>query len=235
MKLTIDFQHKEYFLRQGMIEFESLLSVESLDLLKNEIYLTLSERSKMAADRLPLQSAEKLFLLGRDLWRLRPSIRKIVLQKQKAQIAYELTGKKPLRIAFDQFFPKSGSKASFSKIQDHYHNLLRKKMTLSEFSSIQGVTCGLMLCLESGGAHVSSVPTIFSSTTGNGIYLSPDYLIDFSQIYEQDACSYLLIVYCDNSAVYIHREEDIYMEMMRDLGYTFGDKLKDPLHPILLR
>jgi hypothetical protein len=177
------------------------------------------------------QTPEKIFITGRDLWRSHEAIRKVVTQKRLAQIASELTEQKPVRLGFDELFSDPGS----IKMQDSYHQLLEKKMKLSDITSLQGTICGLMLCLQGSGVQPCEVPTAFSTTAGNGIFLSPDFVIDFQELYERQGYLYILIVYCQSSTVYIHQSLDPHAHALKALGYTYGDKLKDKLNPILIR
>lgn len=47
--------------------------------------------------------------------------------------------------------------------------------------------------------------------------------------------SYLLIVYAENSATYVHKNQDLHAHLMKELGYVYGDRLKDKIHPLLIK
>jgi hypothetical protein len=91
MKFTIDSEQKKFFLKERHIEFESLLhEAERCALLK------------MIAENSPPITFFEQTLLSRSA----PSIKKIIRRKQLAEIVYELTGDRPLRLACAQGFYK---------------------------------------------------------------------------------------------------------------------------------
>lgn len=77
MRLATSFTHREFFFKNGCIEFESLISLEECSLLLSKP-------------------------LGRDLWRKDSLIKKISTRRQFGEIATVLSCKKMIRIAFDQ-------------------------------------------------------------------------------------------------------------------------------------
>lgn len=76
MRFTTSFEHRDFFSKNGYIEFEQLISLDECALL----------RSKTA---------------DLDLWRQDPLVKKISLRSQYGEIASELSHKKILRIGFD--------------------------------------------------------------------------------------------------------------------------------------
>jgi hypothetical protein len=46
---------------------------------------------------------------------------------------------------------------------------------------------------------------------------------------------FLMIAYCDKYSQYLYEERDPQVHFLKSLGYVFGDRLSDRLHPILLR
>lgn len=47
--------------------------------------------------------------------------------------------------------------------------------------------------------------------------------------------TYLMVAYCDKYSQYLFEERDPQVHFLKSLGYVFGDRLNDQLHPILLR
>lgn len=223
MKYTIDSNHRDYFLEHQAIEFDALIDP-----------IKLSSLHQALSRVLDTPYSDKIFIQGRDLWRSSDFIRKVVTQKKLAQIASDLTEKKIIRLGFDELIPTPGSTPGSNNATDPYHNLLDKKIKLAEFTGLQGVLSGLVLCLQGGGAEALGV-TPFSTQPGNGVFLGPDFEIDFKELYERPGYLYFLIVYCQSSTVYVYQANDPHPQVMKALGYSYGDTLKDKLNPILLR
>jgi hypothetical protein len=235
MKLVVDANHKEYFEKHQAIEFEGLLGGPQLEALQMCLKISLSSRIDADLNKLDSTPQQKLFMAGRDLWRTDPFLSKIVRQKQLAEIASELIHRRPIRLGYDQFFPCPSMKL-LPHQQDTYSQLLMKEATLQEISAMQGVLCGLMLCLESNPSAVSAMETsIFSPKAGNGVFFNAERKISFQEIFERQGCSYLLITYVGIHSVYMLNLQDPQVHNLKSYGYVFGDKLSDKLHPILYR
>src|SRR5689334_6697173 len=95
--LTADLRH--FFEKHRWIEFEGLLSIQESAQLKQEADKTLNERFAT--------QTENRFLSGRDLWRDNPKIKKILFRRNISELASTLFNARPLRIAYDQYFPSS--------------------------------------------------------------------------------------------------------------------------------
>ena len=63
----------------------------------------------------------------------------------------------------------------------------------------------------------------------------PRISIPFAELSQNPDSLYLLIAYVSDSAVYILNEQDPHVHFLKSLDYTFGDKLKEKTHPILIR
>lgn len=67
-------------------------------------------------------------------------------------------------------------------------------------------------------------------TDGSGaFYLPSTPLPDFEE------GPFFMIAYCDKYSQYLYEERDPQVHFLKSLGYVFGDRLSDRLHPILLR
>lgn len=225
MKFTIEGSHREFFEKNHRIEFESLLTFSQTGVLRERIHDALALRSKNRG------TAEEQFNHGRDLWRLSGDLRKTIMQQRFSEIAYELMGIKPLRIAYDQYFPFPDAQA---KEGSSYQNLICSGLTLQELSCVQGVVCGLMLCLSGEGAAEAST-SLFSQKAGNGVFFDAKFPLDFKDLYQRQGNEYLMITYAHSSSVYILNRNDPHTHEFKNLGYNFGDKLTDKLHPIIYR
>lgn len=232
MKFAVASEHRDFFNKNGYIEFAELLSADQLARLNEDIRQALVNRLKLPShaflERLP---PSELFNQGRDLWRELPAIRKMVFNPSFAEIAYEFCQERPLRIAFDQFFPASMPKNGLSEKISNYQKLLTATLSLKDLSPIQGTIGGLLICVK--GDAQSPSTGIFPTTTGHGVFLSIEHPLDFNQLNSE--CDYLMITYAIKKSVYIVNQNDPLGHALKQCGYTFGDALKDKHHPFVLR
>ena len=236
MKFATASEHRDFFQKQGAIEFEGLISSEQLKQLNKEINSTLSAHLKIAPSDLKKQTSQTLFMNGRDLWRDQPNLKKIVWQKIFSEIAAELIEAKPLRLGFDQYFPSPSRFGLSDNESRSYDDLLNKKLPLIDISSLQGVLCGLMLCTFAPVAEAEAIPgDIFSTTAGNGVFFAPETPLAFDRMRNLMGNNYLMLVYVQQTTVYVPGQEDPQTHALKKLGYTYGDKLNDKLNPIIYR
>jgi hypothetical protein len=227
MKLTLGKDHRHHFEKEGVIEFDGLLSASQLESINTAI-----------------ESLPKILSQGRDLWRTIPAIKQLVMRTSLAHIAEELMLRSPIRLAYDQLFifPKSSEPSAFAEVtsKTDYLAMDAKPITLAEMSCIQGLFGGVMLCLKGPDKlplqSEKINPTPFSLKAGNGIFLAGDLLLNWPALFAvRSGATYLLITYCEECSVYIHEDRDPCRHSLRDLGFSFGDRLNDRTHPILKR
>lgn len=235
MKFAIISEHREFFQKEHTIEFEGLFTAVQLSQLVSSIDESLADQLIVSGDELPQLSPGKLFMAGHDLWRSSPQIKKLVAQKQLAEIAAELIEQKTLRLGYDQLFPEFRGRIYKTAVSDAYHQLLNTQLTLAGISSIEGVQCGLMICLKGDGTAPADHGTVFSKIPGSGVFFHPDAPLDFHHIQQHPLHSYLLIVYARNNATYKLNEIDPHTYSLKHLGVTFGEKLSDKFNPIVYR
>lgn len=233
MKFATASEHRDFFRKNHLIEFDHLLLPEQADLLVKGIENALAHRLKISPEKVKDTPSEKLFLAGRDLWRENVSVKKLILQSSFGEIASELIEEKPVRIAYDQLIPKKPNFV-YSNKEEKYYSFLHTKHTLIEMSGLQGMLCGLMLRLSpSTQTAEPATPSLFSNTMGSGVFFRPDIPIDFLTLPQQS--SYLLITYCRATTVYTLQQEDSHPHELKKYGYSFGDKLTDALNPVIFR
>jgi hypothetical protein len=243
MKFTIASEHRDFFQKQGAVEFEELIRPSHLEELFLSLKEAIAERLSVTLERLPWQHPDKMYMVGRDLWRTHPSLKKLILQNHLAEIAAEILEKKPLRYGYDQFFVSAlkNGRAADEERENAYIKMLRHHSTLEELSCLQGISCGLMLCLhsevdQSVSKKESEGPiNVFSPRAGSGVYFSSNVMVDWKQLLHYPNNCYLLIVYTPATSVYFLQEGDLHTHSLKRLGYSFGDKLNDRLHPIVCR
>lgn len=227
MNFSVIGEHRDFFRCHHWIECEGVVSPTQLEVFSKEIVKGLSTRIK---ERRGITDPNLVFAAGRDLWRALPVLKKIVTQKSLGQIASELIEHKPLRLGYDQFFPSLGDSSG------PYEKFLDQTLTLEELSSIQGVLCGLMLCVTPPhtDAPESMSTNVFPANVEDGVFFAPNLPIDFS-VLKAIGGEYLLIVYVDAKATYCRQECDPNGHSFKDLNYSYRDKLLDTLNPIVYR
>lgn len=234
MKFTVDSNHLDYFKKNNAIEFDAVLTEKQLANLREHTKRVLAFR--LEGEKM---TPENLFKAGRDLFRADAGIRNIVTQKHLAEIAFELTQQKPLRLGYDQFYPSFPPMPSFiNQNQNPYFQFLSSQPTLLEMSSIQGIQCGLMICLraEEEKQNEQDASLIFSNKPGNAVFFNPSAIVNFDRLTSATGeSSYLLIVYVHAVSVYVLNTMDLNTHNLKTYGYSLGDRLSDKLNPVVLR
>lgn len=239
IKLAIAKEHRQYFEKHQFLELEGILSESQANLLRRDIRGAMSKYVSLNKQ----VEAENFFAAGRDLWRKNKSVAKVAKEKTLAAIAAELMRVKFLRLAYDQYLPafpeETNSLAkSFSDADSGYVCFLQKKNTLQELSCIQGLVCGLIICLSSSQnleEEQANEDAPFPKKAGNVVFFSGQKVIDFSELEKRAGQEFILIAYADKSAVYAYNENDSHLHAFKQLGYVFGDRLNDTLNPVLFR
>ncbi|MBA3237390.1 MAG: hypothetical protein H0T62_03450 [Parachlamydiaceae bacterium] len=240
IKFALSKEQRLHFEKHHFLEIEGMLESEQLQLLKNEIHGLTRQSSSKIDEWVTLSETEKQYANGRDLWRKSTAIKKFALSKQLAKIASDLTGIKFLRFGYDQFLPSIALPAHSTPEEStsKYSFWIKKKAPLGEHSSIQGVVSGLLLCLNNPESEftVPSVDnSIFSSTAGNIIFFSSEKEVNFSELQKRPGQEFFLITYAEKVSIYVHNENDPHLHAFKQLGYVFGDRLKDDINPVLCR
>jgi hypothetical protein len=231
MNFTVIREHREFFRKHHWIECEGVLSQDDVKRLSEGISLVLADSKEVKAVDFVSAFDKNSFEIGHDNWRGRPLLKKIILSRGLAGIAGELIEQKPLRFGYDTLFPLVGQ----TPRKNVYENFLKTTPTLEEMSCIQGVLCGAMLCLSASEieANIGLTTSLFSKIPGNAVFFSVDWPLPLHEIYQNPGFTYLLIVYVKANAVYFSQQGDPHLHYFKSLGYNFGDRLREPLHPIV--
>jgi hypothetical protein len=232
MRFATAKEHRDYYEKNGYIAFDSLLTSAQLEVLTEGLHKTVEERAMTPALRLRRQFSDVKFAVGRDIWRSHEGAKKIILQKGLAEVASDLFQTHPLRIIYDQFLPSRGKFPASTKEEESYSQLLGLNASLEEMSAYQGIVGGIIICLK---ALEETENPLFSSKEGLAVFIHPQHVIDFSPLQSTVNGEYLLIVYGQKKTVYIKNERDPHVNHLRNLGYQFGDRLSDNIHPYILR
>lgn len=251
MKFAITAEQRQFFHQQQLLELEGLLTMQQVEYLTTNINKVALQRKDAGAVKFKSLPAKDLFMAGHDIWRSDANVAKIVTDIKYAAIVAELTHTKILRLGYDQWFPPNtasqdkSSRSPLPLIKDAqprksevspYTRLLSKSASLRNVCCLQGVRCGLMLCLsDSEQPQDGSYEGVFSHRAGCGTFIAPERAIDFPTLMQRAGQQFLLIVYTEKTALYTMREEDPHVHELKRLGYVFGDRLNDSLHPIIYR
>lgn len=234
-------EQKKFFQHHGAIAFEQLWDEQQLTSVCDALDAVLAMRLGSTIPAIKRHSSQQRYLVGRDIWRGSTFLKKTVTNAALADLAAELFDKKPLRLAYDQYLPEWQPSTHYhSAEQSHYSDLLKRRLSLEEVSSVQGVIGGLLICLKTPIMGSESFPEELQWMTwprrsGSGVFFKGSAPLDFRIITQWQGASYLLIVYCRDSSVYIVQNNDPQLHALKYIGYNFGDRLNDKLNPIVIR
>ncbi len=194
MKFAVDQTHLSYYKLHGMIGFEEVLSEDSVKQLLSAIKIKPTED-------------------GRDVWRQDPLVRSLITSRPLVEIASQLADQKILKLGYDQWIPRPQA--------GPYAPFFSGKGSLNDFSSFQGIVCGLLLVLD-------------PQSERKGLFLDPMRTF-FLKNYLQSDVPLLLVAYTHLKAQYIVNREDPFSPAMMRLGYSPGDRIKEHLNPTVYR
>lgn len=225
MKYRIDNSHREFYSQNGWIELEDLLTPEDLIAINQGVDEVLAKREKVSLDRLQRLGSQSLFLAGRDIWRENAGLKKWICGRRLSEFAAEIAGTRPLRLAFDQVY-------TYVPGSTRLGDSCPPSGSLKALTSFQGLVCGLIICLK---CAPDAPPSFFPIKPGNGLCFSPDLDLNIEQIYRGPEQRYLLIGYGKPVTLFIHQSQDQHAKALKELGYHYGDRLLDSIHPIVIR
>jgi hypothetical protein len=244
MRYILLSEQKKLFQRCGSIAFEGLWNHEQVANIHNALQNVLVMRLGIIHAALPQATAEQCYSVGRDVWRSNTLLKKSVTSESLAELATELFDRRPLRLAYDQYLLPWREMSSRRGVElPLYNQLVQKCETLEATSSIQGILGGVILCLEAPvivpeseeTAVVDEQIVAWPKQAGDGVFFKAQAKIDFTYLQRPHCGSYLMITYCRNDSVYIMQPGDPQVHALKHMGYVFGDRLSDKLHPIVIR
>lgn len=243
MKFATSKPHRDFFHKNGWIEFDDLLSEEQLSLANQAIDQVLEERLKISKQKLSTVSAEVAYAHGRDLWRSHSGLKKIAVQTKFGEITAELIETKPLRLGNDQVFIMP-EKISVSSEPSVFSDFLNKTISLEEASCLHGVVSGVVFALNDGNAdsvaEKASEQTqegidVFPVKAGNAIFFRANVQVNWHCLSMHTGQRFYMIVYTESSSFYRLQPKDPHTHALKRLGYVFNDRLLDKLNPIVCR
>lgn len=239
MKFAIAKEHRDFFQKNGVIEFENFLTSQQVIALNLSLDKALTQRAEIPLSQIYQLNAEQSFINGRDLWRVNEGLQKFVCQPGLAQIVSELVEKKPIRIGYDQFLPGRQSSGSlFSDRDKIYSQFLEKGKYLSAISPVKEVLAGAIISLSnsSNQSEVNELEgiDIFPKKAGNITLISPQLQFDLTKIYQHSNQRFYLLVFTPLIAFYMPQPIDPLGHHLKQY-YVINDKLSDKLNPIIYR
>ena len=226
MRFALNSDHKDFYSKNSFIEFDELLTPDSLASLQSDIETTLSHRLKVSPSRLPDQPRKALFDAGFDIWRDSSNFKKTLFKSTVSEIAAQLFEESFLRIGFDQYIDTgSGSEA-----------LLTSSLSFNDLSCAKPLIGALILRLspptdETIDPQICPIP----SKAGSGIFVSPSKIIPWSTLFAEKNLRLLILAYASKRSIYHLEKNDPHTHVWKGLGYVFGDRLNDNLHPVIHR
>ena len=232
MKLVTDKTHRDFYYKNGWIEFDGLLTDAQLAKTEKLVDLVLTKRLKISQHKLKEKSREEMFISGHDLWRDEEALKKIFWSKQLAEIACELNEEHTLRAGSDQLI-LGEKRTAYQEKEPVYEKYLMQKGSLEDRTCLRSVTAGLLIAIDP--IAVESSTPLLSKVKGSGVFFKKDFEIDFSVLKDALSGKYILITYVNSRAVYVLNENDPHTHTLKHLGYVFGDRLTETLHPTIIR
>lgn len=212
MKFSISLDQRNFLNQKGYIPFYALLSNQEL---------------KTLNDALP---SKKLVSL-RDLWRENDAIKQIVFSRRLVNLVYEMTNTKPLRIAFDHYLPEKSKSRLETEKKSSSEAFFEVLEPVQDRNSINPLV-GMFLLILSTDENLNEETGI---TAGGGYFILPTTTISLDELSLTPNQRLFLIGYGDSHSQYLYEERDPEVHHLKTLGYVFGDKLNDHMHPILFR
>lgn len=228
MKYAINIDHIRFWREHQCLILQDLFSPAQVEQLLDGINAVFTRRLGVLWRH---EAPDQLFVEGRDLHCDNETIMRIICQKKIVTILSEVFDCKPLRLGFDQYLPANIKDPT--QVEDPYGEFLRQGGSLDQISCLKGIAGALLICLQEPDKQD---PTqFFPSVPGEATILHPSKLLPLYFLDEIKRGSYLLITYTDQIALYVHNERDPHVHTFKRWGYVFGDKLREPYHPIILR
>lgn len=187
-------QQIAFFGKSGFLELEGLLSSEEC------------------------REFAKLMSGQRDLWRIHPSLQRLIFSKRLTHIALQATDERQLRIGLDQWIAPGF--------------VLTNPVKLSELFCIQGLSCAIVLRFNEGVAPEAKTPlglAPFPQAPGNALLVRPNVLLQWPHA----PFGLWIVAYALPNAVYIQNPRDPAGDTLKKLGYAYGDALRNDAHPMV--
>jgi hypothetical protein len=199
--------------------------------------------------------------LSRDIWRDDLSLRRILLQPQFCQLVQDLFGISKTKLAFDHLFSaddflsdgkersvQSNLACSFAegssiqgviggmiiclsapKVANNLVELNQSRESADPITADENRKLVIERDDEGRPIHQFVLP----QKVGSALYFKSSLPVDIEAQVTQAGGNYLLVAYGFDPLIYIHNSKDVANHYLKELGYVFGDRLKESTHPLL--
>ena len=222
MPIDIPQAQKNFFFRHHYLELEDFFDENELPQMRAQFETMIQDKSASFYD---------VFLKYHDVWRsqtLMPLIRKL------ADVVGTLVDARPLTLAYDQILRTTRD----AVVDERFHAL-----SLSETSSVSSLVCGVIINLSEQsfleppeeleiGEDVSTLIPL-PHTPGSVIFCAPNLPLDYPKLLEIPKQLCYLVTFSNVKPLYIRCEGDLHRNKLKQLGYAFGDHLREETHPIV--
>ncbi len=213
MKFSLSDSFRNFFLKNGLLEIEDILSQEEADTLL-----------QLISEKAPSTLYPELQAAGKDLWKINDEVKKLLIKSRIGEIAGFLFKKRPIRLAFTQtFIPRTSQSLSFTE-----------NYSIEDISSVDPVLGGVFICLNNSEETISQeLPDFKNQTKGSAIFFSAKYPIPFKDLILQQGLQGILVCFSPVKIRYKLQPLDKTTHFLKKLGYTFGDLIEEKDAPFL--
>ena len=167
-----------------------------------------------------------------------PFIRSFSAKRSFATYASQLVKTRNLRLTYDQAIRTGTEELTGEKI---FPKFFAEKTRLDQISCFQGLYLGLIINLNPDNAQEEEKIQIegvhqlipYPRKFGSGLFIRRSTPLYLEPLFQKPNRSFFLIVYSHAKTLYVLNENDPHTQSLKNLGYAFGDHLKDESHPIV--
>ena len=230
MRFEIAGEHISFFERYGYVEFESFFSLAEVTALRRDIEMLIEQRAirngpcwetdgNVLGSTLPYTN-DPWTLYGYDMAIASTVVRKALCSPKIGRSAFAFVRKKPLRYAFDRLWNAPSGINS----------------PIEELSSVTPIMIGLIVALEDRQSgeeqHKPFEYRSLPSAAGSVAFISPKTMMTLP---DTTAGRYIVVGYASGVPIYRFQPQDRQTHALKQLGYVFGDRLKETTHPVVFR
>lgn len=222
MQYTITSGQIAFFKKFGYLAVEGLLSPLEIETIDQHIALTVSKKLEISPDRWRNKKASYPFSANKDLWRNDEYLAATTHRKKMILIA-SLLLQKPLRLLCDEALFSENTKDA----------LLSDTESLQNRSCFRDITLGILIKLTDSPPAIEQTPPKPRYGKGCIFFLEGDKPFPLKELLAEENQAYYLISYGNTKAMFVENPLDPHSSHLKKLGYSFGDPLKEEMHPMV--
>lgn len=226
MRYFIDNEARIKYQKNGFVQIADLLTKEEIQQLIASLKGVMS-RKERSSNQVFQSICEKKYILGRDVSRDDTFLKKFTRSSVVRDIFSEIAEKRDLRLAFDQAVILQEDPLF------NYKTFFSIKEPLNPITSrfcIQGLESICIYCLDYNGAE-ANIGQIIPCRPGDAVFIDAKTEIDLKEIFEKTPGIFYIIGLGNLRSVYVHNPLDPCLHTLKDIGYSYGDVLKEKWHP----